>query len=60
MTAVVAHAPGDEDGGVMVRVVAVVQDVLALLPDAEVLQCGLGIEGNDRTILRDTGRMRER
>lgn len=29
--------PGDEDGRVVVGVVVVVQDVLALLPDAEVL-----------------------
>lgn len=42
----------------MVRVVAVVQDVLALLPDAKVLQSGLGIEGNDRTLLREAGRKR--
>lgn len=44
----------------MVRVVAVVQDVLALLPDAEVLQSGLGVEGNDRTLLREavSGRRR--
>lgn len=44
----------------MVRVVAVVQDVLALLPDAEVLQSGLGVEGNDRTLLREAGPKRER
>lgn len=60
MTAAVEHAPGDEDGGVVVRVVAVVQDVLALLPDAKVLQSGLGVEGNDRTVLRDASRERER
>lgn len=52
------HAPCDEDGGVVVRVVAVVQDVLALLPDAKVLQSGLGVERNDRTLLRDAGRER--
>lgn len=49
----VAVSPGDEDGRVVVGVVAVVQDVLALLPDAKVLQSGLGIEGNDRTLLRE-------
>lgn len=53
------YAPGDENGGVVVRVVAVVQDVLALLPDAEVLQSGLGVEGNDRTLLREAGRKTE-
>lgn len=49
----VAVSPSDEDGRVMVGVVAVVQDVLALLPDAKVLQSGLGVEGNDRTFLRE-------
>lgn len=30
-------APGDEDGSVVMGVVVIIQDVLALLPDAEVL-----------------------
>lgn len=30
-------APGNQDGGVVVGMVVVVQDVLALLPNAEVL-----------------------
>lgn len=55
----VAVSPGDEDGRVVVRVVAVVQDVLTLLPDAKVLQSGLGVEGNDRTLLRERERVSE-
>lgn len=40
--------------------VTVIQDVLALLPDAEILQSGLGVEGNDRTLLREAGQKERR
>lgn len=32
-----SHAPGDKDGRVVMGVVAIIQDILTLLPDAEVL-----------------------
>lgn len=33
----VALAPGDQDSGVVMGLVVIIQDVLALLPNAEVL-----------------------
>lgn len=47
----VASVPGDEEGGVMVRGVAVVLDVLLLLPGAEVVQSGGGVEAHGGAVL---------
>lgn len=43
--------PGDEERGVVVGGVAVVLDVLALLPDAEVVESGGGVEAHRRAFL---------
>lgn len=43
--------PGDEERGVVVGGVAVVLDVLALLPDAEVVERGGGVEAHRRPFL---------
>lgn len=43
--------PGDEERGVVVGGMAVVLDVLALLPDAEVVERGGGVEAHRRPFL---------
>lgn len=43
--------PGDEERGVVVGGMAVVLDVLALLPDAEVVESGGGVEAHRRAFL---------
>lgn len=43
--------PGDEERGVVVGRMAVVLDVLALLPDAEVVEGGGGVEAHRRPFL---------
>lgn len=43
--------PGDEEGRVVVRGMAVVLHILALLPDAEVVQSGGGVEAHSRSFL---------
>lgn len=43
--------PGDEERGVVVRGMAVVLDVLALLPDAEVVKSRGSVEAHSRSFL---------
>lgn len=43
--------PGDEERGVVVGGMAVVLDVSALLPDAEVVESGGGVEAHRRALL---------
>lgn len=43
--------PGDEERGVVVRGMAVVLHILALLPDAEVVKSGGGVEAHSRAFL---------
>lgn len=52
-------APGDKDGSVVMGVVAIIQHVLALLPDAEILQSCLCIEWNDRTLLKNENKFKK-
>lgn len=48
---VATGVPGDEERGVVVGRMAVVLDVLALLPDAEVVESGGGVEAHRRPFL---------
>lgn len=48
---VATGVPGDEERGVVVGGMAVVLDVLALLPHAEVVESGGGVEAHRRAFL---------
>lgn len=50
-TALASDVPGDEQRGVVVGGMAVVLDILALLPDAEVVQSGGSVEAHGRSFL---------
>lgn len=50
-SATATGVPGDEERGVVVRGMAVVLDVLALLPDAEVVERRRSVEAHRRPFL---------
>lgn len=50
-TALASDVPGDEERGVVVGGMAVVLDILALLPDAEVVQSRGSVEAHGRSFL---------
>lgn len=50
-TALASDVPGDEQRGVVVGGMAVVLDILALLPDAEVVQSRGSVEAHGRSFL---------
>lgn len=50
-TVATTGTPGDEERGVVVRGMAVVLDVLALLPDAEVVESRRSVEAHRRAFL---------
>lgn len=54
-TALASDVPGDEQRGVVVGGMAVVLDILALLPDAEVVQSRGSVEAHGRSFLLITG-----